>query len=398
MLHLVAAAMLLAPPTRTVVFETDEVTEAAVAVFPDGKTLAFTMLGHLFRIPAAAGGTAEQLTFGPYFDGDPAISPDGSKIAFVSDRAAREGFELAVYVLDLSTKQVRRLTDDPLAFRPSFAASGDAIDYIAVPREPAMPGATLLREVGIAGGAPRTLRDRPAPYRSLVRLADGKLAWSVAEFDRATGAATSRVETVGEDGQVRTLASTDGSLERVEASPSGDGLYARRTKGGGRLGAPQTEDLVFIADGAVRSIAPLETKSGPRPRIAVMPSGSTIVLGDAGRLVKIDARSAAREILPMRARVTLELEPATPPRVAPRPAPVIASPLPVPGGGLIFEAAGWLWAQPPSDGPARRLEDRGAGPHAMAVSPALSADGKRLAFVRVEGLEMTLCTMDLATG
>ena len=37
------------------------------------------MLGHLFRLPVE-GGDAEQLTFGPYYDRDPAISPDGTRM------------------------------------------------------------------------------------------------------------------------------------------------------------------------------------------------------------------------------------------------------------------------------------------------------------------------------
>lgn len=88
--------------TRTIEFETSEVTAAEVALSPDGRWLIFTMLGHLFRLPVA-GGTAEQLTFGPYYDTDPVFSPDGSRVAFVSDRDRSEG---NVFVLELTTGQI----------------------------------------------------------------------------------------------------------------------------------------------------------------------------------------------------------------------------------------------------------------------------------------------------
>src|SRR4030043_2010344 len=52
------------PATRTIEFDTRQVTQPDVALTPDGKSLIFTMLGHLFRLPVD-GGSAEQLTFGP---------------------------------------------------------------------------------------------------------------------------------------------------------------------------------------------------------------------------------------------------------------------------------------------------------------------------------------------
>ena len=126
--------LILAGPTaaaRTIEFETTEVTEPDVTLSPDGNWLIFTMLGHLFRLPVQ-GGTAEQLTFGPYYDSEPAFSPEGRRVAFVSDRDASDG---NVFVLDLANQQIRQITHEPWAARPAWARDGQAIVYLSFMRE-----------------------------------------------------------------------------------------------------------------------------------------------------------------------------------------------------------------------------------------------------------------------
>jgi len=71
-------------PTRTIAFVTHEGTDMNVDISPDGKTLVFDLLGELFTVPAA-GGNAMQLTRGLAINGRPVWSPDGEKIAYISD-------------------------------------------------------------------------------------------------------------------------------------------------------------------------------------------------------------------------------------------------------------------------------------------------------------------------
>ena len=72
-------------PARELDFETDSGTWMSLDVSPDGRSIYTDMLGDLYRIPSG-GGEAQRLTSGMGFDSQPVVSPDGSRLAFVSDR------------------------------------------------------------------------------------------------------------------------------------------------------------------------------------------------------------------------------------------------------------------------------------------------------------------------
>ena len=75
------------------------------AISPDGTTIAFTYKGDIYRV-SAQGGEARQLTTNAAHDTHPIWSPDGKKIAFASNR---EG-SLDIFVIDATGGTPTRLT------------------------------------------------------------------------------------------------------------------------------------------------------------------------------------------------------------------------------------------------------------------------------------------------
>src|SRR5262245_45907292 len=87
-------------------FKTTHVTGADMTLSPDGKHLVFPIIGQLFRMPVQ-GGAAEQLTFGACYYSEPVFSPDGSRVAFVSDRDGSGG---NVFTLELANGRLTQVT------------------------------------------------------------------------------------------------------------------------------------------------------------------------------------------------------------------------------------------------------------------------------------------------
>ena len=373
---------------RTIEFETTQVTAADVTLSPDGQWLIFTMLGHLFRLPVE-GGTAEQLTFGPYYDTDPVFSPGGSRVAFVSDRDGSEG---NVFVLELATGQITQVTHEPWAGRPTWTPDGKGMVYLLFVggRKGCPSSEALIRRVAFSGEEPETLSAPPRVIRSVFYLPDGRLAWTVIDSDPHVGKSNTRIEALSPQGAVSTLRTVDGLANRIVPSPTGDGFYGRRRRylpGHGFFFQP--DDLLFLPlpEGTERAIAPL---SGAYcfyggTQLAVAPDNQSIYLGEAGRLWKIILPSGTREPIDFTAKVRLVVQdPSTPPKPALTasaglvPSRSVLDPRLSPDDrSLVIGALGFLWKMPLNGGPAKRLFQGSA----FEQSPAFSPDGKQLAFV-----------------
>jgi WD40 repeat protein len=85
-------------------FTVDEATWINLDV--SGQDIFFEVLGHLYRMPIS-GGAATQITTGPSVNRFPSVSPDGRKLAFVSDRSG----SMNLWISDVDGANARRMSD-----------------------------------------------------------------------------------------------------------------------------------------------------------------------------------------------------------------------------------------------------------------------------------------------
>ena len=114
------------PPgnTREIDINVDNGTWMSLDVSPDGKTIAFDMLGDIYTMPAS-GGTATNIASGMAWEMQPRFSPDGSQIAFTSDRAGGDN----IWVMDADGENKRAITEESfrLMNNPTWSPDGKYI-------------------------------------------------------------------------------------------------------------------------------------------------------------------------------------------------------------------------------------------------------------------------------
>ena len=416
------------PPTRSIRISTEEVTDPDVAVSPDGRWLVFTALGHLFRLPTT-GGAAKQLTSGPYYDSAPAISPDGTRVAFISDRKVSS--QGNVFVLDLAGSQIRQLTDEAWVDRPVWSPDGRSLVFLSYRViGPAgnfrvvgpMSMKAQVRRIRLADAKLETLTE-PGFIYDVAYLADGPV-WSLVATETRETPAMSQLEMLNPKGEVTTALTVEGVVDHIEADPGNPrGVYLRlyksaiptallvpqperfahvmlsqsgKAKVNGLLGPPTDLTQTVESRGPDARVY-LAQLSNPQPRPSFGAAKGAIYFGDKGKLWRIDATSGKRDEVKLSADIAFEFYPGSPPPVysekrAAAPTGILTPRLTPDGKGVIFTAAGYLWRQPLSGGVAERLLNTSGFEWGPA---ALSPDGKRLAYQLSDGTTQQLRIVDL---
>jgi Tol biopolymer transport system component/imidazolonepropionase-like amidohydrolase len=135
------------------------------AISPDGKRIAFAAIGNLYV--QEIGGELKKITDDQFVDIDPDWSPDGSRLAFTTDRDG----SMKVWIYDFATSEARLLTDriiGEMSF-PSWSSDGSQVAFYVTDYRKRW-GAAVLHVAEVTSGKVRQLAKGVA--------VPGKPSWS----------------------------------------------------------------------------------------------------------------------------------------------------------------------------------------------------------------------------
>ena len=373
-------------PARWAKFTTSKVTWMSLDVSPDGQSIVFDMLGDLYTLPIT-GGKATRLTSGLAHDFGPRFSPDGKRVAFVSDRSGDDN----VWIMSLDGKDTVQLTKGIGSFfiSPTWSADGK---YIAVSREAPLQGLGKIWLYNVRGGTGLKLADGPGGTRMLGPAfgSDDRYVWYATRngsweynaimpqyqleiYDRNTGTRTRMTNQFGS--AFRPALSRDGKWLAFGARQDAEtGLRLRDLATGEEhwLAYPiQRDDQESIANMDVL------------PGYSFTPDSKAIVISYGGEIWRVPVDGTAATKIPL----TIDAEVAVGPEVK-FAYPVsdslsftvkqIRDPVPSPDGKRVaFTALDRLYVADLPGGVPRRITNSESGEY----SPTWSPDGLSLAYV-----------------
>jgi imidazolonepropionase-like amidohydrolase/Tol biopolymer transport system component len=391
-----------APPgarVRQVPISTNEGTWMNVDVSPDGRTIAFDLLGDIYTMPIA-GGTPTRISAGLAFDMQPRFSPDGRLIAFTSDRGGGDN----IWVMNADGTGARAITRETfrLLNAPTWSPDGQYIaarKHFTTQRSLGTGEIWLYHVSGVGDGVALVERPNPQFQKELgepAYSADGQSiffsrnvtpgntfiyaqdsnqeVFAIERFDIATGERTR-------------IAGGPGGAVRPTPSPDGRYLaYVHRTGGRSRL---------FVRDlqsGEARQVyADLDQDlqetwavHGVYPNMDWTPDGQAIIFWAGGRIRRVGRDGSGAAEIPFQVSDSRAVIDPPRPQVAVAPAnvttrmPRFASISPD-GARIVFESLGRLYIRDSAGSAAPRPLTAADGD--FQLFPTWSRDGSLIAFV-----------------
>jgi Tol biopolymer transport system component len=369
-------------PEREVKFTTKEGTWMSVDVSPDGKTIAFDLMGDIYTVPVQ-GGKATPITTGIAYETHPRYSPDGNKILFTSDRAGNDN----LWYIDMVKKDTVQVTKDKTGDVPSAHWTPDG-EYIVVSKGRRI---TKLWMYHKDGGGGIQLNENPTTMKTIDPFVspDGKKVY----FSHRSGAwnynamlPQYQIGTYDFDkGEITNISSRYGSAFTPTLSKDGAWMaYGSRwdDKTGLVLRNLKTGDEKWLAYPVQRdeqeSIAP----QGVLPAMAFTPDSKFLIASYGGKIWKLAIDGSPAQEIPFEADVKLAMGPRlyfnyeikdTTAKLATQIRDAVPSP---DGKKLAFTALNRLYVMTYPDGNPTRVTTN----EFTEAMPSWSPDGSQLVF------------------
>lgn len=389
------------PPGQTlrqIPISTNEGTWMNVDVSPDGRTIAFDMLGDIYTMPIA-GGTPTRITSGLAYDQQPRFSPDGRQIAFTSDRGGGDN----IWVMGTDGSGTRAITSETFTLlnNPTWSPDGRFIaarKHFTTQRSLGTGEIWLYAVNGTGGGVALVERSSPQLQKELgepIFSHDGRSiyftrdaspgnqfqyaqdsnagAFVIERYDMATGERTQ-------------IAGGPGGAVRPQPSPDGRWLaFVHRTNGHSRL---FVRDLQSGEQRQVYADLDLDLQEtwavhGVYPNMGWTPDSRSIVFWAGGRIRRVNADGSGAAEIPFQINDTRAVIDATRPQVDVAPANFTTrmarfTAVSPDGNRVVFETLGRLYIRDTAGGSPRLLTAQDGD---FQLFPSWSRDGSRIVFV-----------------
>jgi Tol biopolymer transport system component len=382
-------------PARHLVFDEHEGTWVSLDVSPDGKTIVFELLGDLYEM-SLNGGEARCIACGMPFDSQPAFSPDGSMIAFVSDRSGNENL-WAAHADGTAPRQLSTLDDNSVFISPAWSADGKSV-YISR-FKPDLNAFELFRygldgspaeQITHAKATPTT----PKPYRvSALGAAvspDGRYLYYASKTglgfdDDNIFPLWHIVRRTLATGEEETVVTAQGSAFRPAISPDGKLLvYGTRFRGktGLRVRNLENDQDSWLVYPVQRDDQEASASRDLLPRYAFTPDSKSVIVNYGGLIHRIEIATRAVNTIPFLAHVNLPMGPYLRQDIREDTGPVRARLIQTPsqssdGKRLVFSALAHIYTMSFADRAPHRLTSSDS----PEFDPAWSPDGRSIVYI-----------------
>ncbi|MEX0900089.1 MAG: amidohydrolase family protein [Gammaproteobacteria bacterium] len=392
------------PPLETfeATLSVDEGTWMNLDVSPDGREIAFDLLGRIYTIPVG-GGPARALTDGMSWNMQPRYSPDGRWIAFTSDRGGGDN----LWVMARDGSHPTQVTDEDFRLLNGPAWTPDS-EYLVARKHFTSARSLGAGEIWLyhrGGGTGVQLTKRPNDQKDVNEPAvspDGRYVYysqdvtpgAVFEYSKDVNNQIYAIQRFDrETGETVQFAGGPGGAIRPTPSPDGKQLaFIRRIRNQSVL---MVKDLTSgiettLYAGLDRDLQEIWAIHGVYPAMAWTPDSSAIVFWAGGGIHRLDLRSREITQIPFRVDDTRRMVAAR--RTSIEAAPdrfdlkmlrwVQVSPR---GDQVVYQALGHLYTRALPNGTPRRLTRQ--DDH-FEFFPSFSRDGRSIVYTTWNDAEL----------